>query len=123
MFSVGGLVEEGDGEADFSAVRRDTPMAQQFGVKPDELRAVSTHMGELGSRASGLMSAAQAQIAAKGPCWGEGQLGSQFADGPNGFVSQLARVAQSVHAKATLLNYYADQLKYTADVSQRSDQL
>jgi hypothetical protein len=98
-------------------------MAEQFGVQPDELRQMSTGVGELGSRASGVMSAAQAQITAKGPAWGHGQLGSQFADGPNGFVSQLAKVAESVHAKATLLNYYADQLKYTADVSQRSDQL
>ena len=98
-------------------------MAQQFGVKPGELRVVSTGVGELGSRANTVMSAAQVQIAAKGPCWGEGTLASQFADGPNGFVSQLARVAQSVHAKAKLLDYYADQLKYAADVSQRSDQL
>jgi uncharacterized protein YukE len=98
-------------------------MAQQFGVDPDELRQVSGGVGELGSRASGVMSAAQAQIAAKGPAWGEGSLGSQFADGPNGFVSQLAQVAQSVHAKATLLNYYAERLNYSADVSQRSDQL
>lgn len=98
-------------------------MAQQFGVEPAELRAVSTCVGELGSRASTVMSSAQAQIAAKGPVWGEGSLGSQFADGPNGFVSQLARVVQSVHAKAMLLNYYAERLRYTADVSQRSDQL
>ena len=98
-------------------------MAEQFGVQPDELRGVSTRVGELGSQANAVMSAAQAQIAAKGPAWGEGTLGSQLADGPNGFVNQLARVAQSVHAKAKLLNYYADQLKYTADVSQRSDQL
>jgi hypothetical protein len=98
-------------------------MAEQFGVEPDALRAVSSRVGELGSRASGVMSAAQAQIAAKGTCWGEGQLGSQFADGPAGFVSQLAKVAASVHAKATLLNFYAERLKYTADVSQRSDQL
>jgi uncharacterized protein YukE len=97
--------------------------AEQFGVEPDELRGVSARVGELGSRASGVMSAAQTQIAGKGPCWGEGTLGSQFADGPNGFVSQLARVVASVHAKATLLNYYAEQLRHTADVSQRSDQL
>jgi hypothetical protein len=97
--------------------------AEQFGVEPDELRAVSARVGELGSQASGVMSATRAQIAAKGPCWGEDVLGGQFAAGPNGFVSQLARVAASVHAKATLLNYYAERLEYTADVSQRSDQL
>jgi uncharacterized protein YukE len=97
-------------------------MAQQFGAEPDELRAVSTRLGELGSRANAVMSSARAQVAAKGPVWGEGPLGSQFADGPNGFESQLARVAESVHARAALLNYYADRLRYTADVSQRSDQ-
>jgi hypothetical protein len=97
-------------------------MAEQFGVESGGLRAVSAGVGELGSRASGVMSAAQAQIAAKGPAWGEGTLGSQFADGPNGFVDQLAKVAASVQAKATLLTYYAERLSYTADVSQRSDQ-
>jgi len=97
-------------------------VAEQFGVKPVELRAVAAHVGELGSRASGVMSAAQAQIAAEGPCWGGGSLGGQFADGPDGFVGQLARMAESVHAKAKLLTYYADQLRYTADISERSDQ-
>ena len=101
-------------------------MAEQFGVEPGGLRAVSAGVGELGFRASGVMSAAQAQIAAEGPCRGEGSLGRQFADGPNGFVGQLARVARgaaSVQAKAALLTSYADQLRYIADVFQRSDQL
>lgn len=97
-------------------------MAKQFGVEPVELRAVSARVGELGSRASGVMSSAQAQIAAEGPCWGGGSLGGQFTDGPDGFVGQLARVAESVQAKATLLTYYAERLRYTADISERSDQ-
>lgn len=98
-------------------------MAEQFGVEPNELRAVSVRVGELGVGANGVISAVQVQIAAKGPAWGHGELGDHFADGPNGFVSQLAKVAASVHAKATLLNYYAEQLRYTADVVRRSEQL
>ena len=96
-------------------------MAEQFGVKADELRAAATRLGELGSQAKEAMSSAQAQIAGKGPVWGTGSLGSKFADGPDGFVGQLAAVAASVHAKAKLLTDDAEQLKYAAKVFQRSD--
>jgi hypothetical protein len=97
-------------------------MAEQFGLEPDELRGGATRVSEPGSRVNGVMSAAQALIAAKGPVWGGNTLGGQFGDGPNGFVSQLARAAASVCAKAALVNYYAERLTHTADVSERSEQ-
>ena len=88
-------------------------MADQFGVEPDALRQLSTRRGELGSRATGVMSAAQAQIAQRGPACGEDVLGGQFADGPRGFVHRLARVAAWVGARAALLDYNAQRLRYT----------
>ena len=97
-------------------------MAEEFEVRPDELRVVAAGVGELGSEVGGVVSAALAQIGARGSAWGEGALGSKFADGPDGFVGQLARVAASVRAKAKLLSDDAGQLKEVADVAQRADQ-
>jgi hypothetical protein len=89
-------------------------MAQHCGVQSDALGAVSTRVGERGSRATAVMSAARAQIAAKGPGWGEGVLGSGFAVGPHGFVHRLATVAAPVGATAAVLkNYDAQRLRYT----------
>jgi hypothetical protein len=87
-------------------------MAEHFGVQPDALRAVSTCAGELGSRASGAISAAPAQIAAQGRACGGGVLGSQFADGPDGLMSHFATVAASMRAKTAPSNYDAQRLRY-----------
>jgi uncharacterized protein YukE len=116
-----GLSGDGDGGGQDFEGEEMNQMAEEFMVKADELRAVATRLGELGSQAEEAMSSAQAQIAGKGPVWGTGALGSQFADGSDGFVSQLAAVAASVHATAKLLTHDAQQLKDAADGFQRSD--
>jgi hypothetical protein len=82
-------------------------VSQRCGVQPDALRARSTRVGERGSRTTGVLSAAQVQIAAKGPAWGVDVGGSQFTRGRHGFVRQLATVGASVSAKAALLSYDA----------------
>jgi hypothetical protein len=87
-------------------------VAEHFGVGPDGRPAVSTWVGELGSRASGVMLAAPAQVAVKSRVWGGGVTGSGFADGPNGFVGQLTTVAGGVGANAALVNYDALRLRH-----------
>jgi hypothetical protein len=82
-------------------------MAEQRDREPDALRQLSTRLGERGSRANPVLSAAQAQIAANGRAGGGGVLGSRFAHGPQSFVRQLATVAGRVGAQPALLNSYA----------------
>ena len=88
---VGGLVEVGDGQRD-SPQAGDELLAEQFGVPPDALRQVSICLGELDFRATGVVSAAQAQITARGP-YGVRCAGWSVRRWPESFVSQLAAAA------------------------------
>ena len=86
-------------------------MADEFRVTPDELRRVSSDLHDVSSAMKAVMSTLRAQLAAEGPVWGGGDMGHQFADGPNGYLAQLDWVNGSVDAKTSLLDYYSDLLK------------
>lgn len=85
----------------------DELVAQRFGVQPDALRARSTRVGERGSRTTGVLPAAQVQIAAQGRACGRGVAGRGFTRGRHRVVRQLATVGALVGAKAPLLDYDA----------------
>lgn len=97
-------------------------MADQFGVTPEELRRVSRNLHDVSSAMKAVMSSLRAQLAAEGPVWGTGEMGHQFADGPNGYLAQLGWVNGSVDAKTGLLDYYSDLLKHAADTFQQADE-
>jgi hypothetical protein len=87
-------------------------MTERFGVEPDRLGVVSAGVGERGSRANPVLSAARAQIAAEGRAGGGGVLGRGFAHGLPGFGGQWATVAGWVGARAVLVDSYAQRRRY-----------
>jgi hypothetical protein len=89
-------------------------MAEQRDVELDALRQLSTRLGERGSRADRVLSAAQAQIAAtSGRAGGGGVLDSRFAHGPQSFMRRWSMVAGWVGAQAALVHSYAQPLRCT----------
>jgi hypothetical protein len=97
-------------------------MSEPFGVRPAELRATSQRLGEVGAAMGGVLSSLRARLAAEGAPWGDDAIGDQFANGPGGYLAQLAWVQGSVDAKTSLLGYYSGQLKTTADSAQAADE-
>jgi uncharacterized protein YukE len=96
-------------------------MSGQFGVSVGDLRYVSNDLHQVSSAMKKVMSTLAAQLAAAGPAWGGGDLGHQFADGPNGYLAQLDWVGGSVEAKTALLDYYSDLLKQVANSFEQAD--
>jgi hypothetical protein len=93
-------------------------MAEQFEVKPDELRRVSGDLHDASWQIKAVMSTLRAQLAGEGTPWG------QFASGADGAQAQIHRVVVSCDPDMTSrLDYLADYLGRCADIFERSDEV
>jgi uncharacterized protein YukE len=97
-------------------------MSEPLGVTPEELRATSDHLADASERMSGVLSSLHGKLSGEGAAWGNDEIGSQFADGANGYLGQLDWVDGSVKAKTELLDGYSEGLKKAADSFQQQDQ-
>jgi uncharacterized protein YukE len=97
-------------------------MAEKFGVTPQDLRATSQHLNDVGGRMADVLSSLRDKLNAEGAAWGDDGIGDQFAKGDAGYLSQLAWVDDSVGAKTGLLEYYSRGLKGGADAYEQQDE-
>ena len=94
-------------------------MAEQFEVKPDELRGVAGDLGEVSARMKAVMGSLRAQLAGEGA----GIACALTAGDANSFHAQCDHVHTTVDPADTgVLDYWANYLGHAADVFQRSDQ-
>lgn len=96
-------------------------MTEPMEVTPEELRAASQHMADVSARMKGVLSSLQGKLSGEGAAWGDDEIGSQFANGGDGYLAQLARVQQSVDAKTQLLEGYSQSMRAAADNFEQSD--
>lgn len=98
-------------------------MAELFGVSPGELRVVSRRLVGVSLAMNGAVGRLREGLAEAGAAWGDDEFGRGFAEGEGGggHVEQAEWVCDSVDAKKDLLNYYAEVLKRTADLSEGYD--
>jgi uncharacterized protein YukE len=97
-------------------------MSDPLDVTPEELREASRHMSEVSDRMKNVMSSLQGKLSGEGAAWGDDEIGHQFADGGDGYLSQLDRVHTSVDAKTQLLEGYSESMRAAADNFEQSDQ-
>ena len=97
-------------------------MSQPLGVTPAGLRATSDHLADVSSRMKGVLSTLQNNLSSEGAAWGDDKIGSQFADGGDGYLAQLDWVDGSIDAKTGLLDNYSGGLRTAADTLEQQDQ-
>jgi hypothetical protein len=54
-------------------------------------------------------------LSGAGEAWGHDKIGDKFANGGQGYRSQMNWVDGSIDAKTELLDYYADRLRQAAN--------
>jgi hypothetical protein len=96
-------------------------MTELLGVTPDELRATSRYLAAVSNDMKDVQSALLDMLGGEGEAWGHDKIGMQFADGAQGYRSQLDWVDGSITAKTDLLDFYAHGLKVTADALEQQD--
>ncbi|MDV3124018.1 hypothetical protein M1247_03760 [Mycobacterium sp. 21AC1] len=96
-------------------------MTVPLGITPHELRTTSRHLADVSGKMKDVQSALLDMLGGEGEAWGHDKIGKQFADGAQGFSSQLDWVDGSITAKTDLLDFYAHGLKVTADALEQHD--
>jgi hypothetical protein len=90
-------------------------LTEQLGVDPFELRMTSIYLADVSIRMKTVRSSLLELLNGEGEAWGHDKIGDRFADGAQGYRSQMSWVVDSIDAKAELLDYYADRLRHTAN--------
>lgn len=96
-------------------------MTEPLAVTPDELRHTSRYLAEISEDMKDVQSTLMSMLSAEGEAWGHDKIGNQFANGGQGYRSQLNWVNGSISAKTELLDYYANGLRTTADLLEQQD--
>ena len=86
-----------------------------LGVDPFDLRMTSTYLADVSNRMKTALTSLHEMLGAEGEAWGHDKIGDKFANGAQGYRSQLNWVDGSIDAKTDLLDYYADRLRHTAN--------
>lgn len=97
-------------------------MSDPLGVTPAELRATSDHLADVSSRMKQVLSSLEGKLSGEGAAWGADKIGNEFANGGDGYLSQLDWVNGSIDAKTDLLDGYSDGLRTAADTLEQQDQ-
>jgi uncharacterized protein YukE len=97
-------------------------MADPLGVTPSELRATAEHLADVSGRMKGVLSSLQNKLSGEGAAWGNDSVGSEFANGGEGYLAQLDWVDGSIDAKTGLLDEYSEGLRTAADTLEQQDQ-
>lgn len=97
-------------------------MSQPLGVTPEGLRSTSDHLADVSARMKGVLSSLNGKLSGEGAAWGDDKIGSEFADGGDGYLAQLEWVDGSVDAKTDLLDAYSQGLRTAADTLESQDQ-
>ena len=90
-------------------------MTDPLSASTDDVRVAGAGLGDASSRLKRIFDTLNANLSAIGPAWGDDSMGDQFANGPDGFVSQLGDVNSAIDAKTKLLDEYGDALTGTAN--------
>ena len=97
-------------------------MSQPLGVTPEGLRSTSDHLADVSARMKGVLSSLNGKLSGEGAAWGDDKIGSEFANGGDGYLAQLEWVDGSVDAKTDLLDAYSQGLRTAADTLESQDQ-
>jgi len=92
-----------------------------LGVDPFDLRMTSTYLADVSDRMKAVQSELHEMLSAQGEAWGHDKIGDQFANGGQGYRSQLNWVDGSIAAKNELLDYYSNRLRHTANALEQQD--
>jgi hypothetical protein len=96
-------------------------VTESLGVDPFDLRMASTYLADVSHRMKAVQSSLHELLGAEGEAWGHDKIGDQFANGGQGYRSQLNWVDGSIAAKTELLDYYSDRLRHTANALEQQD--
>ena len=96
-------------------------MTDLLGVDPFDLRMTSTYLADVSDRMKAVQSELHEMLSAQGEAWGHDNIGDQFANGGQGYRSQLNWVDGSIAAKTELLDYYSNRLRHTANALEQQD--
>jgi len=55
-------------------------------ISPEKLRSASVKTGDVATSIADVIGTLTAALAARGDCWGNDSIGSQFANGANGYL-------------------------------------
>jgi hypothetical protein len=94
-------------------------LTESLGVDPFDLRMTSTYLADVSSRMKAVQSSLHEMLCSEGEAWGRDKIGDRFANGGQGYRSQMNWVDGSIDAKTDLLDYYADRLRHTANALER----
>lgn len=78
-------------------------------------------MGDLRDRMNGILATLESSLAAKGAAWGGDGYGSNFADGPQGYVAARENLTEGIGNTAKTLDSYSDGQYKAADLLARTD--
>jgi hypothetical protein len=96
-------------------------LTELLGVDPFELRMTSTYLADVSDRMKAVQSTLHQLLSAQGEAWGRDKIGDQFANGAQGYRSQLHWVDGSIAAKTELLDHYSNMLRLTANALEQQD--
>lgn len=97
-------------------------MTDNFEMTPAHLKSTAKDLADVSERMKGVLSSLHGKLSGEGAAWGNDDIGHQFADGGDGYLSQVDRVDGSIDAKTQLLDAYSENLSTIANSFEQTEQ-
>jgi hypothetical protein len=86
-------------------------MTDPLSADTAEVHATGANLADVSSRMKDVFTALNANLNAAGSAWGDDSIGTEFANGANGYLAQSGDVNAGIAAKTELLDHYSDAFK------------